>query len=313
MTTCPVPRPARRKLPVWQTVGDCYATVARNLGQLVRIGWLWLLIMIPVYAALLWLHRVVEEDVVLLEWQMDLALRGWDAAAAAAAVALDYATVVVTFVSLVVESSFLASIAVAWHRLLLRQERVTAAAYLRLDRRVWLYALYSLLLALLTALLAICAVLVANQDSLMWTTVAVLGGLGTMLLLLGIQTLGQAMAVLAAVAAVLLVLPRLSLVLPALALGERLSPEQAWRISRANTLRVGLATFLCALPALVPTLAFLWWAWTGGSDQSQAAYVVRQVVHSLCYAVLVIFGVTLLSLAYRFFTARQGEPAASAA
>ncbi len=66
----------------------------------------------------------------------------------------------------------------------------------------------------------------------------------------------------------LLVLPRLSLVMPALALGERLSLRRAWRITQGNTLRLGMATALCMLPAvtlamLVPLLMLLvrapWW------------------------------------------------------
>jgi len=40
------------KLPVWQSVRASYAIVARNLGQLVRMCWLWVLIMVPVYAAM---------------------------------------------------------------------------------------------------------------------------------------------------------------------------------------------------------------------------------------------------------------------
>jgi hypothetical protein len=43
------------KLPVWQTVRASYTIVAHNLGQLARICWLWVLIMVPVYAALDWL------------------------------------------------------------------------------------------------------------------------------------------------------------------------------------------------------------------------------------------------------------------
>src|SRR5262249_56751961 len=66
----------------------------------------------------------------------------------------------------------------------------------------------------------------------------------------------------------LLVLPRLSLVMPATALGERLSLRHAWRMTRGNTLRLGMATALCMLPAvtlamLVPLLMLLvrapWW------------------------------------------------------
>jgi hypothetical protein len=44
------------KLPVWQSVRASYAIVARNLGQLARVCWLWVLIMVPVYAAMDWLE-----------------------------------------------------------------------------------------------------------------------------------------------------------------------------------------------------------------------------------------------------------------
>jgi hypothetical protein len=44
-----------RKLPAWSTVSTCYSLVARNLGQLVRIAWFLLLIMMPMYAVTYWL------------------------------------------------------------------------------------------------------------------------------------------------------------------------------------------------------------------------------------------------------------------
>ena len=51
--------------------------------------------------------------------------------------------------SAVVDLPFLASIAVAWHRLVLREERVTKPAYLRLDGTVWRYVLYAVAFLLL--------------------------------------------------------------------------------------------------------------------------------------------------------------------
>ena len=131
----------------------------------------------------------------------------------------------------------------------------------------------------------------------------------------------------------LLVLPRLSLVMPALALGERLSLRRAWRITRGNTLRLGMATALCMLPAvtlamLVPLLMLLvrapWWldfswpqivalmwAWMPVWDlaiQLSQSYAYAIFV-ALAYPVLTIFGVTLLSLTYRFFAVpSEGRP-----
>ena len=94
------------KLLVWQTVRASYAIVGRNLRQLVRICWVWVLIMALVYIGLDWLaetwpgnfgaqasHRWLREIAAALPMPVDL--------------------------------PFLASIAVAWHRLVLRGERVT--------------------------------------------------------------------------------------------------------------------------------------------------------------------------------------------
>jgi hypothetical protein len=293
--------PAPRKLPVWRTVGACYATVSRNLGQLARISWLWLLIMLPVYAAQHWLDRAPLEGEGVTAAFIEVAALGAMIAA------------------VVAELLFLASIAVAWHRLILRQERVTAPAYLRLDRTVWLYLIRSLLLALLVMVpVAIPLALIGLSE--VAATVA-----GDLVVVLGLSLLGGSVVVLGQILVLLLVVPRLSLVLPALALGQPLSPREAWRASRANTLRLGLATGLCMAPAvLLLVLAALltlllqapWWlgySWERIVDFMSVTGRVRHVLQwmldsfgyavlsSLAYAVLTIFAVTLLSLSYRLF------------
>ncbi|HEU4381581.1 MAG TPA: hypothetical protein VFR73_23670, partial [Hyphomicrobiaceae bacterium] len=198
---------------------------------------------------------------------------------------------------------FLASIAVVWHRFILRQERVTRLVCLRLDRTVWRYALFSFLFLLLMLV--------------PWYFVIPL-------LLLGIVALDEA-AVLWAILFLplaFLVVPRFSLVLPAAALGERLSLRQAWRNTRGNTLRLALATALCTLPAallfkLPPILLVSFERqWVPGADP-QLVNVIGQlldsvgyaVLNSLGYAVLTILAVTLLSLTYRFFAEpRDAQP-----
>jgi hypothetical protein len=276
------------KLPVWQTVRASYAIVARNLGQLVRICWLWVLIMVLVYTALDWLEEI------------------WSGQSGAQA---PYHWMRVITAALPVDLPFLASIAVAWHRLVLREERVTQPAYLRLDRVVWRYVLYAFAFLLLErGTLVICTFLAqylaieADLIGLLATPTAN----------------GAAMAI------GLLVLPRLSLVMPAMTLGERLSLRHAWRITRGNTLRLGVATALCRLPAvtlamLVPLLmllvrapwwlGFSWpqivalrWAWmpVWGLAIQLSQSLAYAVFVALAYPVLTIFGVTLLSLSYRF-------------
>ena len=110
------------KLPVWQTVRASYAIVGRNLRQLVRICWVWVLIMAPVYMALDWLAETWPGD------SGAQAAHRWLREIAAA-------------LPMPVDLPFLASIAVAWHRLVLRGDRVTQPTYVRLDGVVWRYVL----------------------------------------------------------------------------------------------------------------------------------------------------------------------------
>jgi hypothetical protein len=289
------------KLPVWQTVRASYTIVARNFGQLVRICWLWILIMVPVYAALVWLEKTWSREVgaqAVYHWMGEIA----------------------EALPSPVDLPFLASIAVAWHRLVLREERVAQPVYLRLDGVVWRYVLYSSALLLLErAILVICALLAQN--------LAIEADFFTRL---SIELLAAPAATGAAMAIGLLVLPRLSLVMPAVAVGERLSLRHAWRITRGNTLRLGVATTLCVIPAVTlamlisllmllvralwwldfswPQIVALMWAWVPvwelAIQLSQSfAYALFA---ALAYPILTVFGVTLLSLNYRFFVPSEG-------
>ena len=269
------------RLPVWSTVRASYAIVARNLGQLVRICWLWVLIMVAVHAALDWLEVTWSGESggqAMYRWMREIA--------AALPSPIDL--------------PFLASIAVAWHRLVLREERVTQPAYLRLDGVVGRYVLYSFAFLLLErGTLAICAFL--------GKILAVDLSAG-----LQIEFLAAPIAVGAAMAIGLLVLPRLSL-------------RHAWSITRGNTLRLGMVTALCMLPAVTlamlvsllmvlvrapwwldfswPQIVALMWAWMSvwGLAIQLSQSSAYAIFTALAYAVLTIFGVTLLSLTYRFF------------
>jgi hypothetical protein len=212
-----IPASAPPKLPVWQTVCASYAIVGRNLRQLVRICWVWVLIMVAVYIGLNWLAET------------------WPGETGAQAAHPWLREIGAT---LPVDLPFLASIAVAWHRLVLRGERVTQPAYVRLDRVVWRYVLYAFVFLLLGALLIIAFLIVADFSA------------GLLL-----ELLAAPAATGATMAIGLLVLPRLSLVMSALALGERHSLRHAWSITRGYTLRLGMATALCMVPAV--TLAML--------------------------------------------------------
>lgn len=273
----PLATPAPRKLPVWAIVGACYVTVVRNFGQLVRISWLWLLIMLPIYAAVDWLvwpwtsgAQQSEEGIIGLATSM---------------------------LPSFIEIPALASIAVAWHRLVLRKEAVSSAFYLRLDHVVWWYAL----MLFVFLVLAVGPFMLAGA----WATTPpdhtdeAAGWLPLAALLVTIVV---------AVAIGFALLPRLSLVLPAIALGERLSLAGAWRATRGNTWRLAWASLLCSLPPLVPSTFLLWYV----DSSARTASVIAGAVSSLAYVLFVTIAVTLLSLAYRHFV-RQRDVGASPA
>src|SRR5262249_4518564 len=148
----------------------------------------------------------------------------------------------------IIQLPVLASIAVAWHKLVLRQERVSGAVYLRLDRTVFRYTVVLFILFVLTdGPIAIVNSLLAGDSA---DPITIGTSLRIILLALGIA---------------IFVLPRLSLILPAIALGESLSLTAAWHLTRGSTWRLAMATLLCSLP-LALGFALLFWFLTDGSN-----------------------------------------------
>jgi hypothetical protein len=269
----PLPLP---KLPFWRTVGACYATVARNLEQLARMSWLWLVILLPVYASVQWL---------IWPWTNEIKQQTGGAIAEAMSV-----------LPHIVEIPALASIAVAWHRLVLREEGVHSAAYLRIDRIVWSYALvlFAFLALAFGPMWYASARTTALPDDLddLW---AVWMPLSAIL-----------MSTAAALMIVMFFLPRLSLVLPAIALGERLSLADAWRVTRGNTWRLACAVVLCELSLLallLPLISLYLYLYAYLSTRTLS--VIVATISALAYVLVVTIGVTLLSLAYRHFVWRH--------
>lgn len=248
------------KLPVWRTVKESFALIFRHVGALWRIVRVWLLVMLPVYALAHWAVAKLEP---------------WP-----------FAVIVSIWIMPIIDLPFLASVAVAWHRLVLDGEAVQSRAYLRLDRIVWLYALYSLGLMLLVwgGPLAIWVFSSAFGWLEGWTAFAAILVLPIILL------------------AVILVAPRLSLVLPAHAVERPISLSNALALTRGNTWRMAFATFVVAFFVGLmgwPLLA-LW-----GEVAQQSLGVISEigdsVIASLVYAVLMIAAVGFLSLCYRHF------------
>ena len=236
-------------------------TVARNLGQLARISWLWLVILLPVSAAAQWL---------IWPWTNETAQREFETTSQ-----------LIGFLPDLIELPVLASIAVAWHRLVLHHERVGGVVYLRLDRIVLRYTLILLAFFVLAQVYA-GSLLTGTSDSLL--------PVATVLINLAFVIIIS-----------IFVLPRFSLVLPGIAIGESLSLSASWQLTRRNTWRLAMAGLMCSLPLVAP-FAFLFWYVPNDTRTSSA---LLGTLNALVYVLLVTVGVTLLSLAYRHFVWRQ--------
>jgi hypothetical protein len=121
---------ASLKLPLWRTVGQAYVQWAKNLIELFHACWLWMLVLAPILAIVDWwqapraidMHRAARTDQLLTN-------------------PTPLSDTILEIVPFILTSPALASIAVAWHRLLLNGEHAGPRYYLRLDSLVISYAL----------------------------------------------------------------------------------------------------------------------------------------------------------------------------
>jgi hypothetical protein len=285
MTTIP-------KLPVWKTTRACYALVFANLGAFVRISWLWILVMIPVYAAIHWFNWTITQSD--QAWPDD-----WRR------------TAVSVFILLIPELIFLSSIAVAWHQFILRDAAPRTNNYLNVNRTVVAYAALVLvvffipLAVIIFPVAAAAAYLLASTPDIDAQVVDV-PGLNisvTMLNLAVLFTFAGAIAV----ASIAL---RCCLKFPALALKRPTTLIESWRLTSGNTFRLALTSFLCSLPTWIFVAAWIILTWDWPIEQPLATYIRHETLFAFGYAIPTIFGVTLFSLAYRHFV-DQAPPAAS--
>lgn len=127
-----------RLLPVWSTVGKAYKLAWRYKMEYLRISWCWLALSVLAMFLLNFLFApstcVDGQAINMADYQPSFK---------------DY---LFSELSGIVELFFGVSIAVAWHRLILRNERVATNVYLRFDRVVWDYCVIGLLILFITGL-----------------------------------------------------------------------------------------------------------------------------------------------------------------
>jgi len=268
---------APAKLPFWRTLGEAYGVWFKNLPELIGIAWIWMLVMAPIIGLFMW-------------WQAPALIELMQYARAGMPDPNPGMTIVAQAINSVIVLPILSSIAVAWHRLLLRDEHV-GGAYLRIDSIVIGYAVLFLLIALLFSVpqyLSQIYVAMTQPPG---------GAIEISPAALGVQFIGSILTIVA-----LFFSCRLFMVLPAKALERDISFGTSWATTRKNSWRLFWGYMLGLLPfaAIAGGLGY----WISIAQPSRAVAAGIWTIVTLLWALFGMVGVGFLSLAYRHFFER---------
>jgi hypothetical protein len=264
------------KLPLWRTIGQSYAIWFKNLPELVRIAWIWILVMVPIVGLFMW-------------WQAPAMIELMQNATAGKPDPNPGMTTLMQAINSIILLPMLSSIAVAWHRLLLRDEHVSGP-YLRFDSIVIGYAVLFFLIALLFSVPQYLSQIYAALTQPPGATEISPGALA-------VTSIGSILALIAMFFAC-----RLFVVLPAKALGRDMSFGTAWAATRKNSWRLFWGYMLSLLPLAVIAGGIGYWIAIAQPSRGVAASI--WTIMTLLWALFGMVGVGFLSLSYRHFFER---------
>ena len=268
--------PAEPKLPFWKTLGEAYGVWFKNLPELIRVAWLWILVMAPIVALFMW-------------WQAPVTMELMQNARVGKPDPNPALSALLHAINLIILLPVLSSIAVAWHRLLLRNEHASSP-YFRLDSVVIGYAV---LFFLITLLFTVPQYL--NQAYLAMTLPQ--GATELSPAALGFQIVSSILILLAMFFGC-----RLFMVLPAKAVGRDISFGTAWAATRRNSWRLFGGYMFSLLPLAAIAGGIGYWLLMGQASRGTATTV--WTILTLLWPLFGMVGVGFLSLAYRHFFER---------
>ncbi|MDP8996588.1 MAG: hypothetical protein M3O03_06250, partial [Pseudomonadota bacterium] len=205
-----------QKIPVFKTFGNMVDSIIENLGAAFAMSWPWLLVLFPIRAAgdlyLLWngISKLKPTPAETTELYSMSAITG------------------------ILTANVFSSIAVNWHRFILRNEVAEGSQRLRLDGLVWRYFLFIIIIAIIISLVIFAGVFgVTLVSAVLYYASNALGiligmfvGLPLVLLVFGMWA-------------------RWSVKLVAIAMGNKdYTLSDAWRATRGNTWRLTGLEFL---------------------------------------------------------------------
>jgi len=275
--------------PLGRIVVDAYMSLYHHFGYAVRICWAWVLIMTSarIAADLLKNHVLVD-------------------AAGAPMLGFDLTFFIGWFLFVPV-----ASIAVAWHRLLLFGARERSAIYLRLDRLVWSYFGLAVALYVISLLPVFFVRGMGELIPLIWglPEASGLDGAappGTLLsptptsIVPGMQVV--AFLVFLALSA------RLSVILPGKALAlQGMSIRRAWMVTRGHTWSLMMGFISCVVPFLLLTALLRRSGFDFSLEDGALLHIVDWLAIESMGAMLGLIELAYLTLCFRFFFPQSNE------
>jgi hypothetical protein len=267
-----------RILPIGTAFGHVMSSTLNNLRFAFQSQWPWMLVWSALLAALmLTMYATLGTTAGLGDDAVQAKLREMPGLAALFAVWI-IALLVVGFVAI-------ASVAVNWHRYVLKDELPAGMARLRVDELVWRYLGNVLLVTLIAGLVSVPVAVVAS------VIFSILGNFGAPFILAAVLL------------AVLPVFYRLSVKLPAIALGRKdFTLRDAWQATQGNWWQIaGLAVLLTIVSFGAALLMFGVTLLLQMLLPEQLAGLADLVVQLAANWVLTVLSITTLTSLYGFF------------
>lgn len=252
---------ANPKLPLWDTICLAYSSYFHNFADVLRIFWLWLVVVTPLAGIMNWLQFSLMSEL----------LAGGVKRATAASKPI--ATIAIENVLGLVFIFAGVSIAVAWHRCIILGEHPGISGSNVATKNLWRYVGMGFAICLIVLLPTM--MLVLPMFALL--SPADVGGAPRFPMLIPVIFLVS----LAAFAIML----RLSLLLPARAVGDmNLTFKETWKRSRGNTWRMFWGTAACTMPPILAAQT-IFFGFLGPGTLFNEALIGRMVIVGTILAV----------------------------
>ena len=294
------PGGAGEKLPLGRTIGRAYSSYFANFIDVLRIEWLWLIVVGPLTGFGSWLQ---------LSWMASV-LPGLRPGESPGSLRAPFEISVLNNAATITLLLAGVCIAVAWHRRLLLDEAPGFSGSNVATGHVWRYIGMAMLIVLITAWPAVLIFIAMYFMSPFNTGVPQPPSSQLFYIIL---------AALILFCVGMVVAQRLSILLPARAIGDmNFTMKQAWARTRGNTWRIFWGYFVCTLPPMI-LAQVIWLISMASTLPGRPAFgptfvrlmTIFGALMSVYYLLILPLAIGFLSHAYRHFFPAVWRPVES--